>query len=61
MKDYYTVKDIMNITGYKKSRAYEILIDLRVMFKKEYPDSISFAGKIPCWYAEKILKNKKDS
>ena len=59
MKDYYTVKDIQNITGSSQSLSYEIIRKLRSMFEKEYPDAITIQGKIPKWYFEEKMVNKK--
>lgn len=41
-----TYKDIMEITGYSKSKAYEILRKLIKDFKKEYPKALTFRGRI---------------
>ena len=59
MNDYYTVKDIQNITGSSQSLSYEIIRKLRTKFEKEYPDAITIQGKIPIWYFEKKMMNKK--
>lgn len=58
-KDYYNVDDVMEITGNGKSWCYETIKKLRVNFLNEYKDSIVPQGKIPIWYFEKIMKNKK--
>ena len=44
MKDYYNAKDVQQVTGASKSLAYEI---------------IKLQGKIPKWYFEEIMMNKK--
>ena len=59
--DYYTVSDIMRITGFKKSFCYKLLEDLIASFKKEYPDSICLEARIPIWYFEKKLKNREEN
>ena len=41
-----TYKDIMEITGYSKSKAYEILRKLIRDFKKENPNALTFRGRI---------------
>lgn len=41
-----TYKDIMEITGYSKSKAYEILRKLIMDFKKENPKALTFRGRI---------------
>ncbi len=58
-KDYYNVKDIMDITGNGKSWCYETIKKLRNSFLEEYKDSIVPQGKIPIWYFEERMKNKK--
>lgn len=57
--DYYKVKDIMEKTGCSKSYSYELLKKLKELFEKEYPDSITISGKIPKWYFEEKMINKK--
>lgn len=57
--DYYTATDIQTIIGIKKSLSYEILRKLRESFIKEFPDAIDIQGKIPKWYFEKKMHNKK--
>lgn len=57
--DYYTAKDVMEVTGAGKSLSYEIIRKLRDSFHEEYPDAITIQGRIPKWYFEKTMKNKK--
>lgn len=59
MKDYYNAKDVQQITGCSQSLAYTIIRKLKEKFQKEYPDSIPILGKIPKWYFEEKMKNKK--
>ena len=59
MKDYYNAKDIQKVVECSQSLAYEIIRKLKEKFKKEYPDAITIEGKIPIWYFEKIMMNKK--
>lgn len=59
MKDYYNAKDVQQITGASQNLAYSIIRRLRESFKKRYPDSIDIQGKIPIWYFEEIMMNKK--
>ena len=58
--DYYSCKDIQEITGAGKSLAYEIIRKLKKAFEKEYPEAITIQGKIPKWYFEKKMHNKED-
>ncbi len=59
MKDYYGVKDVQAVTGASKSLAYEIIRKLKESFEKKYPEAIQIQGKIPIWYFEEIMMNKK--
>lgn len=58
-KDYYNVNDVMKITGNGKSWCYETIKKLRERFLNEYKSSIVPQGKIPIWYFEEQMKNKK--
>ena len=58
-KDYYNVEDVMEITRCKKTWCYETIKKLRNSFLDEYKDSIVPQGKIPVWYFEERMKNKK--
>ena len=59
MKDYYNAKDVQQVTGASKSLAYEIIKKLQEKFAKKYPEAIILQGKIPKWYFEEIMMNKK--
>ena len=59
MKDYYNAKDVQQVTGVSKSLAYEIIKKLQEKFSKKYPESIILQGKIPKWYFEEVMMNKK--
>lgn len=61
MKSYYSAKDIQEITGCKKSRAYEIIRELQIRFEKKYPESIPIQGRIPIWYFEKVMMNREET
>lgn len=59
MRDYYDAADIQRIIGVSKTLAYEIIRKLRKSFEKKYPEAISIQARIPKWYFEEIMKNKK--
>ena len=59
MKDYYNAKDVQKITDCSMSLAYAVIRKLRKMFEQEYPQTILIQGRIPIWYFEKIMMNKK--
>ena len=59
MKSYYNAKDIQTITGCSKSLAYEIIRKLKESFEKKYPDAIPIQGRIPIWYFEETMMNKR--
>lgn len=58
-KDYYQCEDIQIIIDCKKSYAYELISKLRKSFIKEYPNAIVMQGRIPIWYFEEKMMNKK--
>ncbi len=57
--DYYSVKDVMAITNSGKSWSYEVISKLLNKFRTEYPNAITREGRIPKWYFEENLMNKK--
>ena len=59
MKDYYNAKDVMNITGSSQSLAYGIIRRLKASFEKKYPEAITIQGRIPRWFFEEMMMNKK--
>ena len=59
MRDYYNASDVKRITGCSQSLAYEIIRKLKESFEKKYPNAISIQGKIPIWYFEEMMMNKK--
>ena len=59
--DFYRVKDVMEILGCSQSYVYQVLAELREIFKKEYPDALTMEGRIPKWFFEKKFKNKGES
>lgn len=59
MKEYYNAKDIQIIVECSQAMAYKIIRQLQSKFYDEYPEAIPIQGKIPIWYFEKIMKNKK--
>lgn len=59
MKDYYNVEDIKKITGASQSWCYETIRILREKFLDKYHDAIVPQGKIPIWFFEETMMNKK--
>lgn len=57
--DYYTVKDIKKITGASQSFCYTVIRKLRESFANEYPEAITIQGRIPKWYFEEKMMNKR--
>lgn len=57
--EYYDSKKVVEITGLGKSAAYQLIKDLNIRFKREYPGVIIIRAKIPKWYFEKKLLNKE--
>lgn len=60
-KDFYNVKDLMELTGLKKTTCYELMSKLQDLFKKENPNCVVF-GKIILkdFYNQKMLGIRKD-
>lgn len=61
MNDYYNAKDVQQIIGCSQALAYQIIRKLKARFEKEYPDSIPILGRIPKWYFQEKMANKKGS
>ena len=59
MKSYYNAKDVQTVIGCGPSLACKIIRQLQRTFEKKYPEAISIQGKIPIWYFEEIMVNKK--
>ncbi len=58
--DYYNVNDIQKITGEGQGKCYEIIRELNKAFKSKYPESVSIQGKIPKWFFQETMRNKKE-
>lgn len=52
---YYNVNDVMEITGAKQNKAYEIIRELQKSFKKKYPDAVFMQGKILKTYFDETM------
>ncbi len=57
--EYYNVTQVMEITGVKENKAYQIIRELNKTFKRRFPDSISIQGKIPKWFFNECMGQKK--
>lgn len=57
--DYYNVQDVMEITGVGQNKSYEIIRELNKTFKSKFPNSVSIQGKIPKWYFDECMGQKK--
>ena len=57
---YYNAKDIMQITGVKQNKAYEIIRQLQAQFYKKYPNAIFIKGKIIKWYFDEVMGIKEE-
>lgn len=57
---YYNVKDVMKITGEGINKCYQIIRELNLQFKKDYPQSVSIQGKILKKYFDEKMGIKKD-
>lgn len=57
--EYYDVTQVMEITGVKENKAYQIIRELNITFKRRFPDAISIQGKIPKWFFDECMGRKK--
>ncbi len=57
---FYTVKDVIEITGLGKSASYSLIKKLNKKLEREYPGTIVINAKIPKWYFnEKVMIDSK--
>lgn len=59
--NFYNVKDVMEITGSKENKAYDIIRNLQKSFYEKYPEAVFIQGKIAKWYFDEIMGIKKES
>lgn len=57
---YYTVEDVMNITGTSQNKSYEIIRELNNKFKKMYPNAVDIQGKVLKTFFDECMGTKKD-
>ncbi len=57
---YYTVEDVMTITGAGQTKSYEIIRELNNKFKKMYPNSVYIQGKVLKTFFDECMGIKKD-
>lgn len=57
--EFYDSKEIIKITGLKKSASYKLIEELNTRLKREYPGTVIIKAKVPKWYFEKKLLNKE--
>ncbi len=56
---YYGVKDVMEITGAKQTKCYDIIRELNKQYKKKFPEAIMIQGQVPQWYFEEAMGFKE--
>lgn len=44
--EFYTVKDIMEQTGYCRTKCYELVFKLNEKLKQQYPKIVTYSGRI---------------
>ena len=60
--NFYTVKEVMQLTGLKQTGGYDLIKKLQKKIKLEYPGTIVITGKIQKWYFdEKVLPIRKEA
>lgn len=57
---YYTAKDIEEMTGSKLNKSYEIVRNLNKKYKKRFPDCELIQGKVPKWFFHEVMGIKKE-
>lgn len=58
---YYNVTDVMEITGTKQNKAYDIIRNLQKEFKKKYPNAVFIQGKILKTFFDECMGIKEES
>lgn len=58
---YYTFQDVMDITGCKENKAYEIIRNLNKKFKKKYPDAELLQAKVIKWWFHEAMGIREES
>lgn len=59
MKEYYCFQDIMTLTGFKKTKATDLIVKLNDLLTKEYPNVLIISGRVPIWFWEEKTKPTK--
>jgi hypothetical protein len=44
--EFYTVKEIMKQTGYKRTKCYDLIYKLNEQLKEKYPGIVTYSGRI---------------
>lgn len=59
-KKFYTVKEVAEITGYSQNKAYDVIRQLNIKIKEQYPNEkerpIIFPGRINKEYFDKKMQ-----
>ncbi len=58
---YYNFRDVMEITGAKENKAYEIIRNLNKKYKKKFPDCETLQGKVPKWWFYEAMGLKEEN
>lgn len=56
MKEYYCFQDIMNLTGFKKTKSTDLIVKLNELLKNEHPNVLIINGRVPIWFWEEKTK-----
>ena len=57
---YYKAEDVMQLTGAKINKAYEIIRNLNKKYKKRFPECELLQGKVPKWYFHEAMGLKEE-
>lgn len=60
-KQFYTVKDLVEMTGYASSKCYRLIDNLNKKLKEQYPDLVIFKGRILKSVWDKQFEMNEDS
>lgn len=44
--EFYTVKEIMKQTGYKRTKCYDLIWELNEKLKEKYPGIVTYSGRV---------------
>lgn len=62
-KSYYTVEEVQRISGYSRSKSYNIIRELNIKLKEKFESQnkpiLILKGRIPIWFFEEMIGIKE--